>query len=441
VDAPGGNFAPSAGSPLVDRGLVLPGINDGYDGAAPDIGACEAGGPPALSVNDVTVAEGNSGTQTAVFTVTLSGSADQPVTVDFATADGTASAGSDYVALSGQRTFAVGVGTQTISVTVNGDTAVEPSETFTINLSGATNATIADAQGQGTIANDDSAPSSKAVMQTPAPGSTLPGSTTTFTWNAGVGPTAYWLEVGTTPGGKQIYPGASTTLLSATVTGLPTNGSTVYTRLWSFLGGSWVYNDYTYTASTGGSSSKAVMQTPAPGSTLPGSTATFTWNAGSGSTAYWLEVGTTPGGKQIYPGSQTTVLSASVSGLPANGSTVYARLWSLLGGSWVYNDYTYTAASGGSSSKAVMQTPAPGSTLPGSTATFTWNGGSGPTAYWLEVGTTPGGKQIYPGSQTTALSATSSGLPTNGSTVYVRLWSLLNAVWVYNDYTYAAAPS
>jgi hypothetical protein len=62
-----------------------------------------------------------------------------------------------------------------------------------------------------------------------------------------------------------------------------------------------------------------------------------------------LEVGTTQGGNQIYPGSQVTNLTATVPGLPTNGSTVYVRLWSLISGTWQnnYNDYTYTAFSGG----------------------------------------------------------------------------------------------
>ncbi len=78
------------------------------------------------------------------------------MTVDFATANGTATAPSDYTANSGTVTFAPGVTSQTVTVQVNGDTTVEPNETFNVNLTNATgNATIADAQGVGTIVNDD----------------------------------------------------------------------------------------------------------------------------------------------------------------------------------------------------------------------------------------------------------------------------------------------
>ena len=123
------------------------------------VGAFRVGcGPvaPSLSINDVTVTEGNSGTVNAVFTVTLSPSSAQTVTVQFATADGTATtAGSDYVTNSGTLTFTPGQTTQTVNVTVNGDTTVEANETFLVNLSNPTNATIADSQGVGTILNDD----------------------------------------------------------------------------------------------------------------------------------------------------------------------------------------------------------------------------------------------------------------------------------------------
>ena len=81
------------------------------------------------------------------------------MTVDYATADGTATtADGDYVAASGTLTFAPGVTTQTVTVTVNGDAKFEANETFVVNLTGPVNATILDGQGIGTITNDDGAP-------------------------------------------------------------------------------------------------------------------------------------------------------------------------------------------------------------------------------------------------------------------------------------------
>ena len=109
-----------------------------------------------LSISDASITEGNSGSQIETFTVTRSGG-NAAFDVQFATSDGTATtADGDYVAKSGVVHFDAGVITQTVSVVVNGDTKVEANETYKVTLSAATDsATIAHAQGTGTIVNDD----------------------------------------------------------------------------------------------------------------------------------------------------------------------------------------------------------------------------------------------------------------------------------------------
>ena len=104
---------------------------------------------PRLQIGDATVTEGNTGTVSATFTVTLSAASNQPITVAYATADHTATAGSDYQAASGTLTFAPGETSKTITVPVIGDRLPEPNEYFAVNLSGPTNAGIADGQGVG----------------------------------------------------------------------------------------------------------------------------------------------------------------------------------------------------------------------------------------------------------------------------------------------------
>jgi CSLREA domain-containing protein len=110
---------------------------------------------PSLSINDISATEGDTGTKTLTFTVSLSAASGVTVTANFATADNTATAGSDYVAQSGTVTFNPGDTSKTIGITINGDQTFEPNETFSVNLSNATNATISDSQGVGTILNDD----------------------------------------------------------------------------------------------------------------------------------------------------------------------------------------------------------------------------------------------------------------------------------------------
>ena len=113
---------------------------------------------PALSINDVSLAEGNSGPTTFAFTVSLSQPAGPGgVTFDIATADGSATlADNDYVqkSLTGQ-TIPQGGSSYAFNVVVNGDTTVEPNEAFFVNVTNVTGATVADGQGQGAIVNDD----------------------------------------------------------------------------------------------------------------------------------------------------------------------------------------------------------------------------------------------------------------------------------------------
>jgi sugar lactone lactonase YvrE len=184
----------------------------------------------------------------------------------------------------------------------------------------------------------------KGVITSPAPTSTLTGSSVAFTWTAGAGATGYWIDAGSSAGGNQYFQSGNLgNVLTTTVPGLPVNGSTVYVTLYSLVNGQWLNNQYTYTAYNAGSA-LGVMQTPIPGSTLSGNVATFTWSAGSGASAYWMDVGSTVGGNNYYQsGNLGNVLTTTVYSLPADGSQIYVTLWSLVGGQWYYNEYHYTS--------------------------------------------------------------------------------------------------
>jgi predicted extracellular nuclease len=109
-----------------------------------------------LSVGDATITEGNSGTKVITFTVSLSNASAGAVTYAIATANGTAIAGSDYVAKSAtNQSIPAGQLSKTFTVTLNGDAVVEPDETFVVNVTSVTGANVVDAQGTGTITNDD----------------------------------------------------------------------------------------------------------------------------------------------------------------------------------------------------------------------------------------------------------------------------------------------
>jgi Divergent InlB B-repeat domain len=273
-----------------------------------------------------------------------------------------------------------------------------------------------------------------AQMTSPTPSSTLPGSTVTFQWSTGSGPTAYWLDIGNNAGGNNYYSQNQGTATSVSVSGLPTNGSTVYVTLYSQINGTWFSNAYTYTAE---SVTLAQITSPTPSTTLPGSSVTFQWSTGTGATSYYLDVGTSSSVNKYYSQSQGTNTSVTVSSLPVDGSTIIVTLYSLINGSYQNNQYTYTAFNA-QGSAAVMATPTPGSQFTSGSATFTWNAVTGAQAYWLDVGSTSGGNNYYSQNQGSATSVNVSTLPTNGSQVYVTLYTEFGGTWYNNIYSYTA---
>ncbi|MBD1906589.1 DUF4347 domain-containing protein [Funiculus sociatus GB2-A5] len=142
---------------------------------------------PQISIDDVSITEGNDGTVNAIFTVSLSNPSSLPVRINYATANNTAIASSDYTTTNGTLTFNAGVTTQTISVPVIGELASEATESFFVNLSNPINATIADNQGIGTIIDNDAA----GFTISPISGNTTEaGGKATFTVKLNSAPTA-----------------------------------------------------------------------------------------------------------------------------------------------------------------------------------------------------------------------------------------------------------
>ena len=115
--------------------------------------------------------------------------------------------------------------------------------------------------------------------------------------------------------------------------------------------------------------SYAEITSPPPGSILTPSAVTFTWTAGAGATAYWLDVGPSPGEGRYFGQNVGTALGQTVIGGWSIGQPVYVRLWTQMGDQWRYRDYTYKT---GQPHKGAMISPSPGTTLSGSSVTFTW---------------------------------------------------------------------
>ncbi len=122
---------------------------------------------PALSIANASIIEGDAGTSLLVFTVTASAPAPTGgINFQAATSNGTATAGSDYVALSGSFTIAAGATSTTVSVVINGDTTFERNETLLVTLTNPTNAIVTGGPATGTIANDDAVPATASIFTT-----------------------------------------------------------------------------------------------------------------------------------------------------------------------------------------------------------------------------------------------------------------------------------
>ncbi|PPT25541.1 autotransporter outer membrane beta-barrel domain-containing protein, partial [Xanthomonas arboricola] len=335
---------------------------------------------PALSIDDVSVNEGNSGTTTATFTVSLSAASGQTVSVNYITADGTATAGSDYAARSGTLTFAPGVTAQGVAITVNGDTAVEPNETFSVGLSGASNASIARATGTGTIVNDD-------VVVVVGPAS-LPAATAgsaysqTLSASGGTAPHTFAITAGALPAGLSLSAGG---VLSGTPTA---SGGFNFTATATDSGGSPTSGARAYTLTV------AVATTTFPATSLP---------AGTAGQAYSSALNPATGG--VAPYTYAVTAGALPAGITLDGSS--GALTGTPGsvGSFSFS-VTATDSTTGTPSQATrsytLTIAAPPivvapSALPSATRgtaysqTLSASGGTAPYTYALASGTLPAG--------------------------------------------------
>ncbi len=172
----------------------------------------------------------------------------------------------------------------------------------------------------------------------------------------------------------------------------------------------------------------ATMISPVPGSTLTGASTTFTWNAGlSGVTGYYLWVGTIARRCLDLVNIGPLLGTSATVNLPTNGSTIYVRLWTSLQRHHLPLQRLHLHRGLALSAAAIMASPTPGSTLTGASTTFTWNAGSGgATGYYLWVGTIARHRLNLVNIGLLSGTSATVNLPTNGTTIYVRLWTVFN---------------
>lgn len=166
---------------------------------------------------------------------------------------------------------------------------------------------------------------------------------------------------------------------------------------------------------------------PVPNSTLSGASQLFTWQAnGQGVDEWWLYLGSAVGLVDYYnSGNLFAATSVTATGIPQDGSTVYARLWHRTSGNaWQFIDATYSIAS-----MPAIVSPVAGSSLNGASQVYSWSANSvAVDAWWLYAGPSPSGSESFAyynsGNLGSATSAVVNGLPQDGSSVFVTLWYL-----------------
>jgi len=179
----------------------------------------------------------------------------------------------------------------------------------------------------------------------------------------------------------------------------------------------------------------AVITSPASGSTLTGSTVTFTWTGEVGVTGYQLLMGTWGAGAgNVYNSYQISATSMTVS-VPTSGVKLFVRLNQEMNGVWQSTDYTYMES--GTVVPGVISSPQPGSAVKGPNVTFSWAGASGPAFYALCASIKrAGGCEVYNSGAMTATAATVAVPAASGSTLYVQLAQLINSTWSVANYKY-----
>lgn len=192
------------------------------------------------------------------------------------------------------------------------------------------------------------------------------------------------------------------------------------------------YTAFFFTSST--AHAEVGMTSPMPATTLDGSTEKFSWHsAKSNVSKWWLYIGNSIGGSQYYnSGNLGESTHQIVKSLPSDGSTIYSRLWYYQNGAWYFIDTTYTAATDGTtSSLPEIVLPESNSKL-GSSINLVWSNNNKVTSWWIYAGNSLDSNSYYDSGNIPDAATNSrvvTGIPQDGSVVYIKLWYKTQGIW------------
>jgi hypothetical protein len=275
-----------------------------------------------------------------------------------------------------------------------------------------------------------------ATLTSPVNGATNVDMTLPMQWTTVLNAQAYYLYVGSTPGANDLVNTGEIQPTSYLATGVPGN-QIAFARLWTKFGGIWRFSDSSFTPSPG-VPVVATLTSPVNGATNVDMTLPMQWTTVLNAQAYYLYVGSTLGANDLVNTGEMQATSYLATGLPG-GQTVFARLWTKVGGTWRSTDSTFTTAVA-VPVVATLTYPPNGGLNIDQNQPATWTTIANAQAYYLYIGSTPGANDLTNSGEILSTTLAMSGAP-SGPMLYARLWTKTGGVWRYSDSTFTAAPT
>jgi hypothetical protein len=272
--------------------------------------------------------------------------------------------------------------------------------------------------GNWTYSDSDFVSATKSVLVYPYQAASDTSAYETFVWTGVTDAQSYYLYVGTSPGAKDIVDTGETKSTSFQVNGLEP-GKTLYARVYTLIKGQWEVDSVTFTTSL---SARFTKPMAGDGSDLGQGIA---WTTILGADSYLLNVGSAPGAKDLLDSGEVLRNDYQTPALPA-GQQVYARIWTKYAGQWRNRETSVTLAGAALTSPFADATGA--ATVNQQGELFQWTTISNAEAYYLYVGTQPGGKDIVETGELHMTSYLVKNLPKN-TRIYVSVWTKANGVW------------
>ncbi|MFT7518235.1 MAG: hypothetical protein ACI9MC_000365, partial [Kiritimatiellia bacterium] len=282
------------------------------------------------------------------------------------------------------------------------------------------------------VAIPEPAPVEAAAVLLPVDGATLGSAALALVWED-VEADEYLVTVGSTVGKDDLHHKSAGTSTTWTVTGLPVDGSKLHVKVWTRFGEAWYTDSVTYSAYKATTVVASIISPPAE-STLKGSAVTFSWDD-VGADGYMLRLGSSRWTADLGALS-TTSTSVSVTGLPVDGRTIWATLYSEDDGRWYSETVTYSAKApaSGPPEPARLLSPDVDAVLSGSTLGFEWTRPTGATGYALTL-IDAGGSTLYHETVAgTAARVVLEDAPTG--TLSIQLGTRLDEHWFIREYSF-----